>query len=57
LLKYALNDIHIDRKEDECILTITTRFKPRDTAQQELRQRRSTSWPKNKGGLDEKDKP
>lgn len=47
LLKYALNDIHIDKKEEECILTITQRFKQKETSLQENRQSRASSWPKH----------
>lgn len=31
LLKYALNDIQVEKKEDEYILTITQRYREKDT--------------------------
>ena len=49
MLKYALNDIQVEKKEDEYILTITQRFGHRDTFNNgNNRGNRSTSWPKNK---------
>lgn len=48
LLKYALNDISIERKEDEYILTITERYKTKDKMNNVyLKDKRSLSWPKH----------
>lgn len=48
LLKYALNDISIEKREDEYILTITERYKNKDKMNNVyLKDRRSISWPKH----------
>jgi len=47
LLKYALNDIHIDKQDNEWTLTITQRFKPKEVTNEEHREGRSGSWPKH----------
>lgn len=48
LLKYALNDISVERREDEYVLTITERFKGKDKMNNTyLKDRRSSSWPKS----------
>lgn len=53
MLKYALNNIQVERKEDEYILTITQRFGHRDTfSSNNCRGNRSISWPKNKSKND-----
>lgn len=49
LLKYALNDISVQRRDNDFILTITQRFKEKDSMNNTyVREKRSFSWPKHR---------
>jgi hypothetical protein len=56
LLKYALNDISVQRKDNDFILTITQRFKEKDSMNNTyVREKRSFSWPKHRADRTEEE--